>query len=62
MSEGGKEELITIILPSNYRIYLSKSEWAFIEKAQDGRMFIRIRNCESMEINKEAQPKQEVEK
>ena len=52
MSEE-KGELITIILPSNYRIYVSKSEWAFIEKAQDGRMFIRMKNCESMEIKKE---------
>jgi hypothetical protein len=53
MSEEEKGELITIILPSNYRIYVSKSEWAFIEKAQDGRMFIRMKNCESMEIKKE---------
>jgi hypothetical protein len=48
-----KGELITIILPSNYQIYVSKSEWAFIEKAQDGRMYIRMKNCESIEIKKE---------
>lgn len=42
-----------IVVPKDWRIYVSKSTYAEIQKRPNGKMFIQIQNPENIEIRKE---------